>query len=144
MGSIVAAAATSHVVMDPTDVRTQAGRVIDGFKQIAAEVARTRPDLLLYITSDHMVNLGYRLQPSFALGCADSYTPLGDMQIPRQPMAGHPAATLPRDRGRLSVLTLCCMLWPPLALPVWRRTGKSKRCSARRGRVAASISTIPA
>lgn len=88
MGSIVAAAATSHVVMDPTEVPAQAGLVIDGFRRIAAEVARTQPDLLLYITSDHMVNLGYRLQPSFALGCADSYTPLGDMEIPRQPMAG--------------------------------------------------------
>lgn len=88
MGRIVAACATSHVVMDPAPVRAQAQRVIEGFQRIAAEVARARPDVILYITSDHMVNLGYRLQPAFALGCADSYTPLGDMDIPREPMAG--------------------------------------------------------
>ena len=88
MGRIVAACATSHVVMDPTPVRAQAQRVIEGFQRIAAEISRTAPDVILYITSDHMVNLGYRLQPAFALGCADSYTPLGDMDIPREPMAG--------------------------------------------------------
>jgi aromatic ring-opening dioxygenase catalytic subunit (LigB family) len=88
MGAIVGAFATSHVVMDPKGAQTQAAQVIDGFKRIAAAVARAQPDLLLYITSDHMVNLGYRLQPTFALGCADSYTPLGDMDIPRLPMAG--------------------------------------------------------
>lgn len=88
MGAIVGAFATSHVVMDPKGVEAQASNVIGGFKRIADAITRSQPDTLLYITSDHMVNLGYRLQPTFVLGCADSYTPLGDMDIPRLPIAG--------------------------------------------------------
>lgn len=88
MGSLVGAFATSHVVMNPEQVQAQAQKVIAGFEEIRRHIVRRKPDVLLYITSDHMVNLGYKLQPSFALGCAYSYTPLGDMEIPREPIRG--------------------------------------------------------
>lgn len=88
MGKLVGAFATSHVVMNPAGVEAQAQDVIDSFAKIGRRVAETAPDVILYITSDHMVNLRYALQPSFALGCAYSYTPLGDMEIPREPISG--------------------------------------------------------
>lgn len=88
MGKLVGAFATSHVVMNPAGVEAQAQEVIDGFMTIGKRVAEAAPDVILYITSDHMVNLRYALQPSFALGCAYSYVPLGDMEIPREPIEG--------------------------------------------------------
>lgn len=90
MGKLVGAFATSHVVMNPKGVEARAQEVINGFKRIAEKVAQLAPDVIVYITSDHMVNLRYGLQPSFALGCAYSYLPLGDMDIPREPIKGAP------------------------------------------------------
>jgi Uncharacterized conserved protein len=88
MGKLVGSFATSHVVMNPAGVEAQAQEVIDGFTKIGKRIAEAAPDVIIYITSDHMVNLRYALQPAFALGCAYSYTPLGDMDIPREPIAG--------------------------------------------------------
>lgn len=89
MGRIVGAFGSSHVLVNHPETAAVAERVIDGMRRIGAAVRAARPDLLLIVSSDHMVNLNLRLQPPFVVGVADEHTPLGDMQMPRDPIPGH-------------------------------------------------------
>jgi 2'-aminobiphenyl-2,3-diol 1,2-dioxygenase large subunit len=88
MGKVEAVFCTSHVLMSKKDVEKQADRVVQGLKEIGRRVKELKPDLLVTISSDHMINLQLKLQPRVVVGIAESYIPFGDMGIPRKPLIG--------------------------------------------------------
>jgi 2'-aminobiphenyl-2,3-diol 1,2-dioxygenase, large subunit len=88
MAKIVSVAATSHILMSPAGVEDKARRVTVGLSAIGQRIQAARPDLIVVISSDHMFNLNLALQPPFCVGVADSFTPFGDMDIPRLPRPG--------------------------------------------------------
>jgi 2'-aminobiphenyl-2,3-diol 1,2-dioxygenase large subunit len=49
----------------------------------------SKPDVILMFTIDHMFNIDLSLQPPFCLGVADSYMPLGDLDVPKRKFKGH-------------------------------------------------------
>lgn len=88
MGRIVAACAASHILMSPTGCEEQAARIVAGMAELGRRLRKTEPDVVVLITSDHMFNINLSLQPRFVVGVADSYLPMGDMDIPRDPVPG--------------------------------------------------------
>lgn len=88
MGKIVAAGGTSHILMSPKGCEESAARVVNGIAELGRRLKAARPDVLVIITSDHMFNINLSMQPRFVVGIADSYTPMGDMDIPRDPVLG--------------------------------------------------------
>ena len=88
MGKIVGAFATSHVLFSPDGVDDAAERVFAGMMQIRVRIAALRPDAAIIINSDHMNNFTLKAQVTLAVGVADSFTPLGDMGLPRTPFPG--------------------------------------------------------
>nr|ADC31796.1 CarBb [Sphingomonas sp. XLDN2-5] len=91
MAEIVGVFATSHVLFGSPDGDAQALRVVEGMNEIGRRVRLLRPDLLIVIGSDHLFNITTRLQPPFAVGVSDTFTPLGDMDIEQRPFAGNRA-----------------------------------------------------
>lgn len=91
MGNIVGGFATSHVLMSSKGVEDRAGRVVDGMIEIGRRIRALEPDLIVIVTNDHMFNLNLSIQAPFVIGAADSYTPLGDLDLPREPRPGNRA-----------------------------------------------------
>lgn len=91
MGRIVGGFATSHVLFPPRGVEQAAQRVFAGMMRIRAAIRALEPDALVVAASDHMNNFTLAAQITLAVGIADEYTPLGDMDIPRTPFPGHRA-----------------------------------------------------
>ncbi len=91
MGKLVAAAATSHILMSPQGVEARAGRIVAGIREIGRRLLAKKPDLVVVVASDHMFNVNLSLQPPFCVGVADEYVPFGDMDIAREPRPGHRA-----------------------------------------------------
>ena len=91
MAEIVGGFATSHILMSSQGVEDRAARVVDGMVEIGRRVRACEPDLIVVITNDHMFNLNLSLQAPFVIGTADSYTPFGDLDVPREPRPGHRA-----------------------------------------------------
>jgi protocatechuate 4,5-dioxygenase beta chain/2'-aminobiphenyl-2,3-diol 1,2-dioxygenase large subunit len=89
MGEIVGAFATSHVLMSPEGIEDKADRVFRGMKEIGRRAVALRPDVLLYVASDHANNFRLELQVPFTVGVSDRYEPLGDMGLPKDSIAGH-------------------------------------------------------
>ena len=89
MGSCVCAYATSHILFSPNGVEDQARRIVAGMSELGRRAAAAKPDLMLMIASDHLINFNLALQPPFLVGVADEYTCLGDMDIPVRPFPGH-------------------------------------------------------
>ncbi|MEO0410729.1 MAG: AmmeMemoRadiSam system protein B [Pseudomonadota bacterium] len=92
MGKVVGAFATSHILMGSPEGDEAAQRIVKGLDDIGARIRALEPDVVYLISSDHLFNINLKLQPPFTVGIADSYTPLGDMDIPRNPIKGHRAA----------------------------------------------------
>lgn len=90
MGEIVSAVATSHILMSPKGAEAQAQRVIDGMLRIGRHVRASAPDVIVVISNDHMFNVGPDVTAPFMIGCADSYVPFGEMDIPRDEYRGAP------------------------------------------------------
>jgi 2'-aminobiphenyl-2,3-diol 1,2-dioxygenase large subunit len=88
MGKVVGAFATSHILMGSPEGDPAAQRVVAGMKELGRRVRACRPDVIYVIGADHMFNISLKLQPPFTVGVADRYLPLGDMDIPRQPIPG--------------------------------------------------------
>lgn len=88
MGQIVAAAATSHVLMSPQGVEDRATRITDGIKEIGRRIRAASPDVMFVISCDHMFSINLALQPPFTVGVSDVYVPFGDMAIPQEPRPG--------------------------------------------------------
>ena len=91
MGRIVAAAATSHILMAPVGVEERAKRIVAGMNEIGRHLRAARPDAIIVISSDHMFNINLALQPPFCVGVSDGYVPFGDMDIPREKRPGNRA-----------------------------------------------------
>jgi 2'-aminobiphenyl-2,3-diol 1,2-dioxygenase large subunit len=94
MARIAGAFMTSHILMGDKASDPQAGRVVDGLQEIGRRVRACRPDFIVVISSDHMFNLTLKLQPPFTVGISDSFTPFGDMDIPRIARPGNRAAAM--------------------------------------------------
>lgn len=95
MGKVVGAFATSHILMGSPKGDEPAQRIVAGLRDIGQRVRALQPDVIYLISSDHLFNINLKLQPPFTVGIADGYTPLGDMDIPRDPIRGH------REAGHL-------------------------------------------
>jgi len=91
VGQIAAVLATSHVLFPPQGVEAAAERVFEGMLGIGRRIRAAEPDVLVIVTSDHLMNLNLNLQPPFVIGVADSYIPYGDMGVPTDPFPGHRA-----------------------------------------------------
>lgn len=91
MASIVGGFATSHILMSSEGVEDKAGRVAEGMAEIGRRIQALQPDVILVVTNDHLFNFGLDLQVPFAIGVADSYTPLGDLAVPQIERPGHRA-----------------------------------------------------
>ena len=89
MGTIVGAFTTSHVLFSPEGVEDQAERVFQGMREIGNRIRKLGPDLVVVVSSDHLINLGLALQPPFVVGVADEYVPHGDMGVPKERIEGH-------------------------------------------------------
>jgi 2'-aminobiphenyl-2,3-diol 1,2-dioxygenase, large subunit len=91
MAEIVGGFASSHILMSSQGVEERAGRVTDGMTEIGKRLRATDPDLVVIVTNDHMFNLNLTIQAPFVIGTADSYTPFGDLNVPREPRPGNRA-----------------------------------------------------
>ena len=88
MAELAGLFATSHVLFGSPEGDHQAHRVVEGMNEIGRRIRKLRPDLIVMIGSDHLFNINTRLQPPFAVGVSDTYVPLGDMDIDRDPFPG--------------------------------------------------------
>lgn len=91
MGSIVGAFAMSHQLGAPDGVEEQSERVFQGMREIGRRIRALEPSLILLVTSDHLNNFSLTAPAPFAIATAESFTPLGDMGLPRDPVPGAPA-----------------------------------------------------
>ncbi len=91
MGQLVAAGACSHILMSPQGVEERSRAIVAGIKEVGRRILASKPNLVVVVSSDHMFNVNMSLQAPFAVGVADTYTPFGDMDIPREARPGHRA-----------------------------------------------------
>ena len=91
MAKVVSAYATSHILFSPKGVEEQAGRVVEGMKELGRRAAAAKPDVLLMIVGDHLFNLNMALQVPFVVGVADRWVGFGDLAIPPREFSGHRA-----------------------------------------------------
>lgn len=91
MGKIVAACGVSHILMSPKGCEGAAQNVVNGFQTLGLKLLAAKPDIVLVISSDHMFNIDLAMQPRFIIGMSDQFMPVGDMDIPRTPVAGNRA-----------------------------------------------------
>jgi protocatechuate 4,5-dioxygenase beta chain/2'-aminobiphenyl-2,3-diol 1,2-dioxygenase large subunit len=91
MGIVAGGFATSHVLMSPEGVEAQSERVFEGMKEIGRRIRALEPDVIVMISTDHLMNFKMDLQVPFIVGMCESYTPFGEMEIPKQPFPGHRA-----------------------------------------------------
>lgn len=94
MAEIVAAAATSHVLMSPAGADEAASRVFEGMLRVGRHVRSARPDVIVLVSNDHMFNVGPEATAPFLVGCAAAYVPFGEMDIPRDEYRGDPQLAL--------------------------------------------------
>lgn len=90
MGKIVGGFAMSHVLGAPQGVEAQAERVFAGMREIGRRLRALEPTLIVVLTSDHLNNFSLERPMPFAIGTAASFTPYGDMGLPRDPFDGAP------------------------------------------------------
>jgi len=90
MGIIVGAFAMSHVLGAPDGQEEQALKVWEGMQDIGRQVRALEPDLLVYITSDHLNNFRLSAPQPIAIGTASAFMPYGDMGLPLEEFPGHP------------------------------------------------------
>jgi len=90
MGKIVSAVATSHVLMSNNGFEEPAQRVLDGMLRIGRHVRKSKPDVIVTISSDHMFNIGPQVSAPFLAACGESFVPFGEMDIPQDEYAGAP------------------------------------------------------
>lgn len=88
MAELVGGFATSHILMASAGVEERAARVTDGMAEIGRRIRALEPDLVVIVTNDHLFNLDLTIQAPYIIGTADSYTPFGDLGVPREPRAG--------------------------------------------------------
>jgi protocatechuate 4,5-dioxygenase beta chain/2'-aminobiphenyl-2,3-diol 1,2-dioxygenase large subunit len=90
MGQIVGAFAMSHQLGSPDGVEEQSDRVFQGMREIGRRIRALAPDVLVVVSSDHLNNFSLGEPAPFAVGTAETFHPLGDMGLPRDPVPGAP------------------------------------------------------
>lgn len=90
MANLVGAFAMSHQLGSPDGVEDQSERVFEGMKEIGRRIRALDPDVLVVVTSDHLNNFTLTAPAPFAVGAAETFHPLGDMGLPRDPIPGAP------------------------------------------------------
>jgi len=90
MGSLVGAVGMSHILASRSLAEEQAERVFAGLKETGTRASGEQADVILFIVCDHMANFGTDLEAPFTVGVSEHYTSLGDMDLPRMPVAGAP------------------------------------------------------
>jgi 2'-aminobiphenyl-2,3-diol 1,2-dioxygenase, large subunit len=90
MAKIVGAFAMSHQLGSPVGVEDQSERVFEGMKEIGRRIRALDPDVLVVVTSDHLNNFPLTAPAPFAVATAETFHPLGDMGLPRDPVPGAP------------------------------------------------------
>ncbi|MDV3455366.1 hypothetical protein RZN05_00100 [Sphingomonas sp. HF-S4] len=90
MAKLVGAFAMSHQLGAPDGVEEQSERVFEGMKAIGRRIRALDPDVLVVVTSDHLNNFTLTAPAPFAVGTAETFHPLGDMGLPRDPVPGAP------------------------------------------------------
>ncbi|VWX55150.1 protocatechuate 3,4-dioxygenase [Novosphingobium sp. 9U] len=90
MGQIVGAFAMSHQLGSPEGVDEQSERVFQGMREIGRRIRALEPDVLVVVSSDHLNNFSLGAPAPFAVGTAETFHPLGDMGLPRDPVPGAP------------------------------------------------------
>lgn len=88
MADIVAAVATSHILMSPESAGERAWRVFNGMRAVGQAVQAANPDIIVILSNDHLFNFDLAVDVPFLVGAADHYTPFGDMDIPQHPVPG--------------------------------------------------------
>lgn len=91
MTEIVGGFASSHILMSSKGVEQQAARVAAGMGEIGRQLRARNPDLIVIVTNDHMFNFNLNVQAPFIIGAGESFTPFGDLAVPREPRPGNPA-----------------------------------------------------
>lgn len=89
MGRIVAAFATSHIVMDPKGVELQFETVMAGFQAIRKQLKDSAPDALVLISDDHLLNFFLDNMPAFCLGTGEDIVGFGDLDLPKYRVRVH-------------------------------------------------------
>jgi protocatechuate 4,5-dioxygenase beta chain/2'-aminobiphenyl-2,3-diol 1,2-dioxygenase large subunit len=77
--------------MSSAGAEAPARRVFDGMLTIGRHVRASRPDVIVVVSSDHMFNVRPGMTAQCYVGCAATYVPFGDMDIPRDEYRGAPA-----------------------------------------------------
>jgi 2'-aminobiphenyl-2,3-diol 1,2-dioxygenase, large subunit len=91
MADLAGAALTSHILMSPRSVEAQASRVFDGMLKIGRHIRASKPDVLVVVSNDHLFNTRLGAPARFLVGTGAQFTPFGEMDVPRDTYAGHPA-----------------------------------------------------
>lgn len=90
MAKIVGAFGVSHIMFSRAVEPEMADRVFDGYAEVGRRVRASRPDLVVMISGDHLLNLGGGIQVPFGVGIGAEWTAFGDMGIPQRPRPGQP------------------------------------------------------
>jgi protocatechuate 4,5-dioxygenase beta chain/2'-aminobiphenyl-2,3-diol 1,2-dioxygenase large subunit len=77
--------------MAPQSVEAQAARVVDGMLNVGRHLRAAKPDVLVIVTSDHLFNVRLGTPSRFLVGTGASFTPFGEMDVPRETYLGHPS-----------------------------------------------------
>src|SRR5262249_48038684 len=91
MAELASVAVTSHILMSPKSVEEQASRIFDGMMQVGRHIRASKPDVLVIVSSDHLFNVRLGTPSRFLVGTGASFTPFGEMDVPREVFPGHPA-----------------------------------------------------
>jgi len=88
MGCLVSAATTSHTFGSDAVNAPAALRIRKGMAAVGQAIRRSRPDILVIVSSDHLNNFTLDAQIPLAVGIADTYVPLGDLGVPQVACTG--------------------------------------------------------
>ena len=114
MAEIVATIALSHAPgltgwLDkaPED---QQRRLVDGFEELGRQVRATRPDYIVGVANDHVLNLPFNNMPDFCVGTSDTWRGPAEwfqdwVNVPPYEVSGHRdvARSLVREAGKENV-----------------------------------------
>ncbi len=94
MAKLVAAVGVPHGPGMPRDVARAPGQLRGEalFKQVREQLEAAAPDVIIEISSDHLVNFFYNNFPQFCVGLIDEAEGPGEsyVEMPRLTMRGHP------------------------------------------------------
>lgn len=91
MAKLAGAFGVSHIMFNRNDDPAMGDQVFAGYAEVGRRVRDSRPDLIVMISGDHMLNLDSGCHVPFAVGIGDEWMPFRDMGVPIVPRPGHRA-----------------------------------------------------